>query len=187
MTSAPASREAEWVMPDRTEPTWTFEPANLFEVPYEANRGDASLRVFDGTAVVTVPGGSPDASRETEFRTWIRNVLRVRGLQTGRPQAPADEPSIVEFENGRRNIFVRMKAGVITVEGGSVDFVHTDATGQVVRDTKAERRTAHRNELDDLTSKPRKARCSDFFLIDSASHCENPRLNSCAFMKFGTL
>jgi hypothetical protein len=49
-------------------------------------------------------------------------------------QTLAEHPSIVEFEDGRRNIIVRTKIGVMAVTGGHVDFTLTDASGRGIRE-----------------------------------------------------
>jgi hypothetical protein len=143
--------------PERTELKWMYEPVNLFETEYESARGGAKLRVSEGEAVVTVPGPKPDVATERELRKWVEAVLKVRGLQASRAATLAEDPAIIEFENGRRNIFVRARAGVFVVDAGQVDMIHTDAGGQMIRDTKTERRAVHRAELDDLSAKAEKS------------------------------
>ena len=139
---------------ERTELTWNFEPADLFETAFDAERGGAKLSAWDGEAVVTVVGPQPSESEEEALETWLLNILRVRAMQTNRAAGlKGGRPRAIELKNGNRNIFVRVEPAVLRIFAGRVDFIHTDASGAVVRDTKAERIAGDRSEVGAIAEK----------------------------------
>jgi hypothetical protein len=105
--------------PERTELTWTFTPADLFEAPYEGTQPGAQLSITDGKAIVTVSGSQPVQPVEEELKQWVLGVLRVRSIQTGRSFELRGNPAAAEFKNSKSNIFVRVEPAVIRMTAES--------------------------------------------------------------------
>jgi hypothetical protein len=139
--------------PERTELTWTFTPADLFEAPYEGTQPGAQLSITDGKAIVTVSGSQPVQPVEEELKQWVLGVLRVRSIQTGRSFELRGNATAAEFKNSKSNIFVRVEPAVIRMTAGRVDVVQTDASGVVVRDTRVERVASDQAEMNEVSKK----------------------------------
>lgn len=73
----------------------------------------------------------------------------------------------------RRNIIMRVKPGSITLTPGRVDFVRTDPDGRVIQDTRRDRTSTQRSELDDLSAKAARSPVLQYLLSSfSAAMCE---------------
>lgn len=158
--------------PDRTELTWKFTPVDFFEAAYETTDGEARIRLDGGVAVATIDGGVPERAVEKRLRGTVVRLLQVRALRSGRPFTLDETANPVEFRGPHRNIILRAGVGAISIASGNLDVVQTDAAGNVLVDTKAERIAADRSDLDDLLPKANRsaalARMLESFLTSLA-------------------
>lgn len=138
---------------ERTELAWTFTPEGLFEGAYEGTHGGAQLSISGGKAIVTVSGPQPSAPAEEALKHWVVSVLRVRAVQSGLRFELSRNATATEFKDGKSHIYVRVESAVVRITDGKVDVVQTNASGAVVRDTRAERIASHRAELDEVGKK----------------------------------
>jgi hypothetical protein len=131
-----------------------YQPEDLFEAPYERSSSDYVLRLEGGRAVGTlkVPQDPVDPELEGRISNDLEAILLVRQLQVHRAYR-LEGPRVYQHAAGRKNIAIRVGSASLVVSGGQADFVHRDAAGQVLRDTKAERITEHTALLDALTPK----------------------------------
>jgi hypothetical protein len=75
-------------------------------------------------------------------------------MRTGKRFRLVDCPSVVEFQGDKRNIILRVGVGSVVTVSDQLDVQITDAvTGAVIRDTKTDRISTQRSELDHLLDK----------------------------------
>ncbi len=135
----PASDPAE-VLP-RTVVEYGYSPADYFEAPVLWSSPEYRLRLEDGLARATLgaPADPVEAATSNAVRAQVQAHLSARQLRTHRP-FKIDGPRIEQHRaDGRRDVTVALSGAIVVVAGGSVDFVLQDASGRVVRDSKAER------------------------------------------------
>src|SRR5688500_7670608 len=111
--------------PDRTELTWSYQPADLFEGPHERTDGDATVRIDNGRAVVTVSKGEPPPHVEQRLLASVRNALEIRSLQIDRTFELKEQPNVVELSGPNRNAILRAGVCSFAVTGRSLDVVQT--------------------------------------------------------------
>jgi hypothetical protein len=73
-------------MPDRTELEWTYEPADLFDVPYERVEATWHLLVDRGRvrATLVAPQAQVDPGLEERIAQQVQRILLARQLQVHR-------------------------------------------------------------------------------------------------------
>jgi hypothetical protein len=138
---------------DRTELTWTYEPADFFEVRYERDFGRWRLSLETGQAVASMAGGQPSQAIENEIARLVKSVFQTRALQRRQQFKLEDRARVVEFRGDKRNIFLRLESASIRVTVGQVDAIVRSADGTIIRDTRAERIASEKSEVDDLSAK----------------------------------
>jgi hypothetical protein len=140
--------------PERTELEWVYQPRDLFEVAYRYAGTECELVIESGRAVATlsVPQDPVDPQLEKRIMGHLEAVLLVRQLQVHRVY-DLQGPRIYQHAGGRKNVAIRVGAAYVVVSGGQADFVHRDAAGNVLRDTKAERIAEHTAMLDSVAPK----------------------------------
>lgn len=131
-------------MPERTELEWEYQPQDLFEVPYRHSSAEYALLIEGGRAIATliVPQEPVDQRLETLITNHLQGILLVRQLQVHRGYV-LEGPRIHQHTGERKNIAIRVGSGSFVLSGGQADFVHRDAAGNVLRDTKTERTAGH--------------------------------------------
>ena len=146
-------------MPDRTELEWVYQPHDLFEAPYRHSSSEYALLLEGGRAIatLTLPQEPLDPELEVRITNDLEGTLLVRQLQVHRAYA-LEGPRIYQHTEGRKNVAIRVGSASLVVSGGQADFVHRDAAGNVLRDTKAERIAEHTAMLDAVA--PKSARSS---------------------------
>jgi hypothetical protein len=128
-----------------------YRPMDLFEAPYRCVAPDWELLFECGRVVATlrVPQDPIDADLEDRIRSQIESVLLVRQPQVHRTYQ-IEGPRTYQHVDGRRHVAIRVGSAALTISAGSVDVVATDSTGQVVRDSRAERIAGHESMLQSL-------------------------------------
>ena len=140
--------------PERTELTWTYEPADFFEAPYQRDFGGWRLSIEEGRAVATVTGARPSEAVESQIADVVKSVFQVRAMQTRKPFRLAGCANQVEFRGDRQSHFLRVGVKSVVFASDQLDVQLIDAaTGDVIGDTKAERIASHKAELDGLPTK----------------------------------
>jgi len=133
---------------------WTYSPRDFFESRIEIARSDYAVDIAAGSISARMPATAFDA--ETEIKQRLHDALfdRMRGIQLlSRKPFQLSKPRLTRIEpDGRRHIFVELEGAVLTLSGGLVDITVTDASGNVVRDTKQERLEKKR-DLAELVAK----------------------------------
>lgn len=133
---------------------WTYSPRDFFESPIEIARSDYTVDIDAGSISARMPATAFDADTEVKKRLHDALFDRMRGIQLlSRKPFQLSKPRLTRIElDGRRHIFVELEGAVLTLGGGLVDTTVTDASGNVVRDTKQERLVKKR-DLAELVAK----------------------------------
>jgi hypothetical protein len=141
-------------MPDRTELEWNYEPSDFFEPPYRNASCDLELMIEDGRALATmsVPLDPLPKKLEEHIRLLLESVFLARKLQVRR-KYKLQGPRIYQYSSGQKNVSVSVGTASVIVMAGQADFIMRDATGNVVRDSKAERIAQQSSSLDFLAPK----------------------------------
>lgn len=139
---------------ERTELEWVYDPADLFEAPYQHAGIDFDLLVDAGRAVATLrmPRAPVSPELEEKVRAAIERVFLVRQLQVHRKYS-LEGPRIYQHSAGRKNISIRVGGTMAAFAAGRADFIMTDAAGNIVRDSKAERIADDSSVLDSMAPK----------------------------------
>lgn len=133
---------------------WTYSPSDFFESAIEIRRSDYTVEIVEGLISTQLSASAFDADESIRQRLHDSLFDRMRGIQllTRKPfQLTKSRLTRIE-PDGRRHISFELEGGVLTLSGGTVDFRVTDASGKVIRDTKAER-IQKRADLADLIAK----------------------------------
>jgi hypothetical protein len=142
------------VTSERTELEWAYEPADLFEAPYQCEAQEYDLLFDGGRAVATLRSAQNpvDAVFEEQVTTQIQNVLLARQLQVRRTYE-LQGPRIYQHTGGKKHVTIRVGSAALTMTAGQADVCVTDSAGHVIRDTRAERIAQDAAALDLLSSK----------------------------------
>jgi hypothetical protein len=119
----------------------TYTPANYLEEPMELEGTDYTATIADGRIEVAFrePEPLPDADRQAAVSRKVEQVFNTHMILTGRSAAVTGLTMKRRYPDGRADIWVSVSSGFYLFSGCSADFLITDADGNVVRDTKAER------------------------------------------------
>ncbi len=125
--------------PERTEIEWTYEPVDLFEAPYQHACLDFDLLVNAGRAVATlsVPQDPVSPDVEERVRAALESIFLVRQLQMHRKYS-LEAPTTCQHSAGRKDISIRIGSAVAVSTAGHVDFIETDAAGNIISDSRAD-------------------------------------------------
>jgi hypothetical protein len=142
------------VTPERTTLEWVYDPVDLFEAPYQRQDVDFDLLVDAGRAVATLHVSQDPVLPDVEERVSaaIASVFLVHQIQIRR-RYHIDGPRTYQYVAGRTDLLIQVSSAVTVFTAGHVDRIETDAAGNIVRDSRAERIAAHRSELDFLAPK----------------------------------
>jgi hypothetical protein len=140
--------------PERTELTWSYEPADFFESPYERDYDGWRLSTADGNVVATITGNQLWETVEAKVAAAVGILFQLRAMQTGKQFRLTACAAVVEHRGGKQNIFIRMGVGSVVTVSDRLDVQLIDAaTGGVISDTKAERIATEGAELAVLSDK----------------------------------
>jgi len=120
---------------------WTFSPPGYFEDEIHLKRDDYEMVIANGKVEAKI---RPDAyEKNPNMREELHEALNDRflGVQllTHKPYELSDASMYRLHPDGRRNITLFIKSGVIRMSSGTVDLVVKDKNGNVVSDSKKDR------------------------------------------------
>jgi hypothetical protein len=139
---------------ERTVLEWTYDPQNLFEVPYGHSDAEVEL-VFDGgraLAILKTPTASVSADLEERVQMLVESILLVRQLQVHRTYSLSG-PRIYQHAAGRKDVSIRLAGVVAFTSAGQMDVVARDAASNILHDSKAERIAQHVELLNVVSAK----------------------------------
>lgn len=126
-------------MTKKTILEWQYKPSNYFEAPYSYFHSAYELVIKDGKAFATLANFQepvdPTLLRSVEEK--VKMIFAGRQFQTHQPFNLGGLRICQYKADGSQHVTIH--ASDIATLGMSGDLVMRDATGQVIRDTKAER------------------------------------------------
>ncbi len=160
---------------DRTELEWTYEPKGFFETPYRHAERDFELKIDNGTAVATliIPTDPVPADLEESVRTLVENSFLVRELQLHR-KAKLEGPRIYQHSAGRKDVSIRLEGVSAVGMIGQLDFIVSDAEGDIKHDSKAERIAEHTSLLDLLAPKLQQSETLQAIFVSYSKSVDDP-------------
>ena len=140
---------------ERTELEWIYDPADLFEVPYQHAGVDFGLLVDAGRTVATLSVPQEPVSPDVEERVGavLKSIFLVRQLQIHRKYSLEGPRTYQHSAAARKHISIRVGTAVEVSTAGHVDLIMTDAAGNILRNARAERIAEHRSVLDSVAPK----------------------------------
>jgi hypothetical protein len=144
-------------MATKTELEFNYEPSNYFEEAQYHQLSDGELRADEGKAVVVldVPADPvPDALR-ARVSQEVESVFKLRQLLDRRPfrvLPPAAVQYGIAGVEGRA-VFLSIDEVIHAHAADRVDLVTTNANGEVIHDTRAERIAEHKRFISSLLPK----------------------------------
>ncbi len=141
-------------MSERTELEWVFKPSDLFEAPYRhaGSTFDLSLDAGRAVAILSVAQDPVSPGIEERVRILVESACLVRQLQVHR-EFSLEGPTIYQYEGDRKNVSIRLRGVQAVMSAGRVDVLVTDPTGNVVRNSRAERMSHDGQAIDSLAPK----------------------------------
>jgi hypothetical protein len=120
---------------------WTFTPTDYFEEPVDLACGYGSIHVENGKAEARVPADlyPPDHSLRNQLHMELDAQFLAAQVLSHKPY-DLSKPSLSKLHlDGQKDSWVFPENCTMVINGGGADFVHKDAAGNVIRDTKQER------------------------------------------------
>jgi hypothetical protein len=137
----------------RTEVTINYEPAHFLEQQYEHREQGFTLTLDAGKATAVLDAVEKPLSAATLARVEraVKRILQARQLTTHKPFKTLAPVSVQHTADGGKDIILSASDGV-TVSGGLVDLRVTNANGEVVHDSRAERIAKTEKLISDVLS-----------------------------------
>jgi hypothetical protein len=125
----------------RTVLEWTYEPSNFFEEQTRIAYEEGGIEIGAGIARGTF---GPERYEQGElFRNKMHKILNSYFLSQqifSRQPYTLEKPNLVlEHADGRRAISLTLESVVLVTSFGSLDITATDADGNIIADSKADR------------------------------------------------
>jgi hypothetical protein len=142
-------------MPVKTDLEYPYKPTDFFEVATTIPTVVGVVVVDGGQAVLTLaePTDPVEASHLEAATGVVRMVLQARQLLIHEPFV-LQGPNISQYRaNGSRDRVIIPGTAKIVCRGFAPDILVTNAAGEVVKDTKAERLSEHLALVQGLLSK----------------------------------
>lgn len=119
----------------------SYTPPNYLEEPVAFERPDYSIKVGDGCIEVAFrdPDSPPSADRQAAVERDLHQVFTARLILTGQPWEMSELRLHRRYPDGRKDVWLSVSSGFVVLTGSPADFIHRDAEGNVIRDTRAER------------------------------------------------
>jgi hypothetical protein len=139
----------------RTELEWSYQPTDYFEAPtaVPASHGQVSVDAGKATYTLASPSDSVPPSVREIAGEEIAAVFELRQMLTHKPYTIAGPTVIQHQPGGARSVAVSV-GGVVALSGaGLVDVVVSDAAGNVLSDSRADRISTDTAFVSSLTPK----------------------------------
>jgi hypothetical protein len=142
-----------------TDLEWGYEPGDLFEAQCSFILESGTLTVENGKACLRLKISNDPVTAETReaVSAQVTTVFDARRFLVHRAYTIRGPHVIQHQEDGKRHIAVILEGVQAKVTGGSLDFIATNAMGQVVSDSKADRLISHHAFVSDLAPKAAKS------------------------------
>lgn len=126
---------------DRIVLEWCYSPKDYFEEPFRRNRDHYELEIDNGRATATVSPQEYERNRSIseEIQNELRDLFAGVQIVTHSPYELSEYTMYREHPDGKKDVTVFPKPGKLVFTSGTLDFRVTNAAGNVVTDTRAER------------------------------------------------
>jgi hypothetical protein len=149
---------------------WSYKPEDYFEGPFEQDLGQYQLALESGRATATLSGESYDADPAIIDRIFDHVYALFLGAQVNDHKSFSISRSgrrmVRERDDGGRDVFLQAHMAGLLVTAGKVDLIVTDAAGNIIVDTKAER-IRERGEIAQLAARYRLQDPTTASILDS--------------------
>ncbi|MFI5384560.1 MAG: hypothetical protein ACHQ50_00405 [Fimbriimonadales bacterium] len=139
----------------KTEFKYSYEPIDLFEEATTITT-DIGVIVMDGgqaTLNLAQPTERVEPAFVEDATTTLRSALQARQLLIHRPFSLNGPTISHEGPDGRRGTVMMVMGARIAIQGYPPDVLVTDAEGQVIKDTRAERLSQDRDFVENLAAR----------------------------------
>jgi hypothetical protein len=120
---------------------WRFSPADAFEEPATLEVAGQTIKIDNGKAEARIVATAYDSSLSLRQTLHAALNAHLNAIEILSHRACHLEKSLMTRvdASGRKHYLLTAEPGVYKLTGSPVDFVVTDAQGNTVSDTKAER------------------------------------------------
>lgn len=142
-------------MTEKTILEWQYEPTNYFEAPYSYSHSAYELVIKNGKVLATLtnPQEVVDPTLITAIEEKVKTILAGRQLLMHKPFTLGVRRTYQSRADGTEGVMVHIARATVSMRLMEVDVVVRDVTGQVTRDTKAERIAEYTSFLDVVAAK----------------------------------
>ena len=118
-----------------------YTPPDYLEEPVILDRPGYTAKIAEGHIEVTFrdPEPLPSADCQAVVDRDLPQVFMAHMILTCQPWEMTELRLLRRYPDGRRDIWLSAASGFYFVSGSPADFIHRDAEGNIIRDTKAER------------------------------------------------
>jgi hypothetical protein len=144
----------------KTELEWKYEPAGFLTSTHRVSTASADV-VFEGGAVTATlhqPQGPVPEQILEELQAVLDGVLVAQQLLHHKPYRLSGPKIRQHCPDGKIDSAISVSAGEMLIIGEQVDFVITNAQGNVVIDTAAERAAQHGAFIDQVAVAAQKSK-----------------------------
>ncbi len=120
---------------------WQFSPPDVFEEPTSLVAAGQTINIADGKAEARIDAIAYDSSASLRQQLHAALNARLNAIEILSHCECHLEKSIMTRvdASGRKHYFLEAEPGIYKLTGSPVDFIVTDAQGNIVNDTKRER------------------------------------------------
>jgi hypothetical protein len=136
---------------ERTELEFPYSPPDFFEAPHRWKTDEYALVADAGLVRVTLcsPCDPIDPDLERRIAREVEGLFLLRQLQTHRSFA-IESARVQQYHADGERLILKAVEGTLNLSGSPVDFILSDSSGAVVRDTKSERITGQTKFIDSV-------------------------------------
>jgi hypothetical protein len=134
---------------------WPYHPADFFEASYRQTAPGYDILVDAGIVAVTLscPQDPISETLKSQIASKVEAILRIRQLQTHRQYQLENHRTRQSQSNGTASVSIAISGVSVICKAGTADVIVTDAAGNLVHDSKAERIAADTRFIDELSPK----------------------------------
>lgn len=120
---------------------WQFSPPDAFEEPTSLVAAGQTINIADGKAEARIDAIAYDSSASLRQQLHAALNARLNAIEIlSHCECHLEKSVMTRVDaSGRKHYFLEAEPGIYKLTGSPVDFVVTDAQGNIVNDTKRER------------------------------------------------
>ncbi len=120
---------------------WQFSPPDAFEEPTSLVAAGQTINIADGKAEERIDAIAYDSSASLSQQLHAALNARLNAIEIlSHCECHLEKSVMTRVDaSGRKHYFLEAEPGIYKLTGSPVDFIVTDAQGNIVNDTKRER------------------------------------------------